>query len=105
MESFNERKRAEGEAELFSTRVGELLDRIALKVRRAAARIAEPDWTEVSAQASAIDVIGAQSSALLHKIADCVERIDPARLTTASLRKCAVILDRVFLSQERPDLS
>ena len=47
MESLNERKRAEGEAELLSTRVGELLDRIALKVRRAAARIAQPDWTDV----------------------------------------------------------
>ena len=87
MESLNERKRAEGEADLISTRVGELLERIALKVRRAAARIAKPDWTDLSAQTSAIDVIGAQSSALLHRIADCVERIDPAAIDKSVTQK------------------
>ena len=78
MESLNDRLVAEREAHSFTTRLRMAQADLALKLRRAAARIYEPDtdhgW---SREISAVGALGAQANGLLNKTADYIERVDP----------------------------
>jgi len=73
MESLNDRLVAEREAHSFTARLGMAQDKLALKLRRAAARIYEP---ETDRDMSAAGALGAQANSLLNKTADYIERVD-----------------------------
>jgi hypothetical protein len=78
MESLNDRLVDEREAHSFTTRLGMAQRRLALKLRRAAARIYEPetDDHESSIEMSAARALGAQANVVLNKTADYIERVD-----------------------------
>jgi len=77
MESLNDRLVAELEAHSFTTRLGMAQRKLALKLRRAAARIYEPETDyESSNEISAVGALGAQANVLLNKTADYIERVD-----------------------------
>ena len=75
MESLNDRLVAEREARSFTARLGFAQDKLAQKLRRAAARICEPD-RESSDEISAVTALGAQANAVLNKAADYIEQVD-----------------------------
>jgi hypothetical protein len=77
MESLNDRLVAEREAHSFTARLGMLQSELALKLRRAAATIYEPEADhEPSREMSAVGALGAQANVLLNKTADYLERVD-----------------------------
>ena len=77
MESLNDRLVAEREAHSFTGRLGMAQGELALKLRRAAARIYEPGGDDESShEISAVSALGAQANALLNRTADYVERVD-----------------------------
>jgi hypothetical protein len=78
MESLNDRLVAEREAHSFSARLALAQGKLAQKLRRAAARIYEPESEmESSDEISAFTALGAQANLVLNKAADYVERVDP----------------------------
>lgn len=78
MESLNDHIVDERETESCGARLAAVQSRIVLKLRGAAARIYEPDRNQqLPTETSAIGTIGAQTSALLHQTADCIERFNP----------------------------
>ena len=78
MESLNDRLVAEREAHSLTTRLRMAQADLALKLRRAAARIYEPDRDhDSSREISAVGALGAQANGLLNETADYIERVDP----------------------------
>jgi hypothetical protein len=78
MESLNDRLVAEREAHSFTARIRTAQSDLADKLRKAAARIYEPDSDEDdSRQMSAVGALGAQANSLLNKTADYIEKVDP----------------------------
>jgi hypothetical protein len=81
MESLNDRLVAEREAQSFTSRLEMAQGRLALKLRRAAARICEPETDhEAFNQMSAVQALGAQANVVLNKTADYIERVDAKAL-------------------------
>lgn len=79
MESLNDRLVAEREAHSLTTRLGMAQRELALKLRRAAARIYEPerdDHESSNNEISAVRALGAQANVVLNKTADYIERVD-----------------------------
>jgi hypothetical protein len=77
MESLNDRLVAEREAHCLTARLGMAQDKLALKLRRAAAKIYQPGMDhEPLQEISAVGALGAQANALLNKTADYIERVD-----------------------------
>ena len=78
MESLNDRLVAEREAHSFTTRLEMAQRQLALKLRRAARRIYEPekDDHEFPNEISAVSALGAQANVVLNKTADYIERVD-----------------------------
>jgi len=78
MESLNDRLVAEREAHSFTARIRMAQADLALKLRKAAARIYEPDRDhDASREISAVGALGAQANGLLNKTADYLEKVDP----------------------------
>jgi hypothetical protein len=81
MESLNDRLVTEREAHSFTARLEMAQGKFAQKLRRAAARIYEPDIdVECSHEITAISALGAQANAVLNKTADYIERVDPTAI-------------------------
>jgi len=77
MESLNDRLVAEREAHSFTKKLGMVQSQLALKLRRAAARIYEPGRDQESSQeTSAVSALGSQANVLLNKTADYIERVN-----------------------------
>lgn len=77
MESLNDRLVAEREAHSLTARLGMVQSKLALKLRRAAARIYEPEMDHgTSHEISAVGALGIQANSLLSKTADYIERVD-----------------------------
>jgi hypothetical protein len=77
MESLNDRLVAERDAHSFTARIRMAQSDLALKLRKAAARIYEPDSdNDDSRESSAVGALGAQANGLLNKTADYIERVD-----------------------------
>ncbi|HET9130135.1 MAG TPA: hypothetical protein VFO86_04250, partial [Terriglobia bacterium] len=77
MESLNDRLVAEREARSFTARLALAQGKLAQKLRRAAARIYEPESeNESRGEFSAVTALGAQANAVLNKAADYIEKVD-----------------------------
>jgi hypothetical protein len=77
MESLNDRLVAEREAHSLTAGVRMAQAQLALKLRRAAARIYELDRDHDSShEISAVGALGVQANGLLNKTADYIERVD-----------------------------
>jgi len=77
MESLNDRLVAEREAHSLTARIRMAQADLALKLRRAASKIYEPDGDhDDSRETSAVGALGAQANGLLMKTADYTEKVD-----------------------------
>ena len=88
MESLNDRLVAERDAHSFTARLGLAQGKLAQKLRRAAARIYEPESEmEPPAEISAFTALGTQANAVLNKAADYIEHVDAKAIRTDLTRQ------------------